>query len=97
MLQGFTSGFENSALGGEGFGIETFKPQRGLLQISSNLRIPNIAKVLRQERESADDFIVPVPPSKNSVEWRPWSQDEIEAAENAGRLFKIEVQSLLAC
>lgn len=83
-LQAFSSGLENSALGGEGFGIERFNPQRGPLQISSNLRIPNIAKVLQRDSQHSEDYIASVPPRGGLTSWRRWSPQEMIDAENAG-------------
>ena len=83
-LQGFRSGLQGSAEGGEGFAIQPFKPQRGPLKISSNLKIPNLAKVMQRMGEHADDFIQGVAQSKQQNEWKAWSREEMNAANDAG-------------
>ena len=82
----FTTGLEGSAEGGEGPGIEAFRPQRGPLQISSNLRIPNLAKLMRGVGENAEDFVVPIAPAERGTQWRLWTREEMGEAENAGML-----------
>ena len=83
-LQGFRSGLEGSAEGGEGYGIQPFKPQRGPLQISSNLKIPNLAKVLQRMGEHAEDFVQTIPQQEKQNEWQPWSREEMEIASDTG-------------
>ena len=86
--QGFTSGFEASAGGGEGYGIQTFKPQRGPLKISANLKIANLAKVLQRMGERADDFVQPAEQQDPKRVLRNWTPEELEAAELAGSPIK---------
>ena len=85
-IQEFRSGLEASASGGEGFGIQAFKPQRGPLKISANLKIPNLAKVLQRMGEHAEDFVQPVSGQEEQNQWRAWDASEIKAAEEAGRV-----------
>ena len=81
------TGLEESAVGGEGKGIEPFRPQRGPLQISNNLRIPNLAKVLQGVGESAADFVAFIRGSRQGkTAWRRWTAEERTAAEDAGEL-----------
>lgn len=84
FFQEYTSGLEGSAVGGEGFGIEKFKPQRGPLQISKNLKIPNIAKVLLREGENSDGYVVYEEADPGSPQWQAWPTDVIEKANMEG-------------
>lgn len=71
-------------MGGKGFGIQTFKPQRGPLTISANLKIPNLAKVLQRNREHAEDYVDVILNEEPQKGLRHWSVDEMQAAEAEG-------------
>ncbi len=86
-MQGYRSGLEASAEDGEGYGIEKFKPQRGPLQISKNLKIPNLARVIQRMGENARDFVLPVAsPTDQERPLRLWTADESQTAEAIGFL-----------
>ena len=84
VFQGFTCGLENSASGGEGFGVEKFKPQRGPLQVSKNLKIPNIAKVMLREGENSEGYVVYEAEQQAKPHWQAWGADVVDKANLEG-------------
>lgn len=86
FAQAYRSCLESSAQGGVGYGIDIFKPQRGPLQISSNLKIPNIARVLRKDQDKSSDYVTPVPRGQGGSDWRRWTVQEMNEAQLAGEL-----------
>ena len=94
LIQGFTCGLEGSAAGGEGFGIEKFKPQRGPLQISTNLKIPNVAKVLLRDGENAEGYVTRESRRKSKTQWKPWKGEEIDKTNMKGERLLV---SIFAC
>ncbi|CAL5220498.1 g2527 [Coccomyxa viridis] len=91
----YSSGLEDSAVGGRGLGMEPFKPNRGPLKLSENMIIENLAKVLDIATETVDS-IADVSNNEEHAElpndWRTWSADETqEAFDTQG---KVEEETL---
>ncbi|CAL8464277.1 g3812 [Coccomyxa elongata] len=79
----YRTGLEGSAVGGEGPGIEPFRPNRGPLKLSTNLIIENLAKVLEVAPETIDtvaDTAVVEEGATTGNQWRPWTAEEAQAA-----------------
>ena len=88
ILQEFSTGLEGSALGGEGFGIEKFKPQRGPLQISTNLKIPNVAKVLLRDGEYSEGYVLQEASESETAVIQHWNHKVIDQANINGEWMK---------
>lgn len=77
---------------GEGPGIEPFRPNRGPLQLSKNLIIENLAKVLEVAPETIDtvaDTAVVGEGAETGNVWRPWSDEEALQAIGALESFAV--------
>ncbi|KAK9790773.1 hypothetical protein WJX73_006178 [Symbiochloris irregularis] len=53
----YESGFEGSAVGGEGPGIQRFQAQRGSVELSPKMTIENIAAIMPVASDSIDDIL----------------------------------------
>ena len=60
------AGFEGTAPGGEGPGIERFRPYRGSVELSPRLKIENIASIMPISSEGIDDVLGPLPEASSS-------------------------------
>ena len=99
LVGGCTTGFEGSATGGEGPGIERFRAQRGSVELSPKMSIDNIASIMPVANDSIDDVLggPPLGTSTGSngagaqgsaglaeTTWRHWTAAEFKADEEAG-------------
>lgn len=74
---------------GEGPGIEPFRPNRGPLQLSKNLIIENLAKVLEVAPETVDTIADVAPVAEGATSgnaWRRWTADEAQQTIGAPTL-----------
>lgn len=91
----FESGFEATAVGGEGWGIDPFRPQRPLTKLSNKMFLSTAT--LESMRKNSRGSLVPSTPSANDEErvkskeslmeprsWiRAWTDDEIKGAKRS--------------
>ncbi|KAF6254495.1 hypothetical protein COO60DRAFT_1703286 [Scenedesmus sp. NREL 46B-D3] len=80
----YVSGLEASAEGGEGLGIDSFKPQRTSVQLSPGMLLPaEAAERLAAARAARQAERVLPPPAgwERRTQFRLWSQDEVSTAD----------------
>uniref|UniRef100_A0A383WD58 Uncharacterized protein n=1 Tax=Tetradesmus obliquus TaxID=3088 RepID=A0A383WD58_TETOB len=80
----YVSGLEGSAEGGEGLGIDSFKPQRTSVQLSPGMLLPaEAAERLAAARAARQAERVLPPPAgwERRTQFRLWSQDEVSTAD----------------